>query len=143
MKRVKSHAGWMTLLFALDLRSRLSATPTALPLAVPRPSKPNPGWRSVATTDILVWKGKYYLYYQAFMEASGTRGDFCPVAVSSADSPDGPWIPHNKVVIPNGAAGDHFGASVTAGPYGYYLIGAPLTDGNGGSRHGVFHAWDD
>ena len=35
-------------------------------VAVPRPLKPNPGWRSVTTTDILVWKGKYYLYYQAF-----------------------------------------------------------------------------
>ncbi len=71
-------------------------------VAVPRPSKPNPGWRSVSTTDILVWKGKYYLYYQAFMQASGTRGDDCPVAVSYADSPDGPWTPSNKIVIPNG-----------------------------------------
>ncbi|TWT81548.1 Glycosyl hydrolases family 43 [Planctomycetes bacterium CA13] len=75
-------------------------------VAVPRPPKPNPGWRSVTTTDILVWKGKYYLYYQAFMEASGTRGDFCPVAVSYADSPDGPWTAANQVVIPNGAEGE-------------------------------------
>ena len=69
-------------------------------VAVPRPPKPNPGWRSVTTTDILQWEGKYYLYYQAFDEASGTRGDFCPVAVSYALSPDGPWTPYNKVVIP-------------------------------------------
>jgi hypothetical protein len=75
-------------------------------VAVPRPPKPNPGWRSVTTTDILVWKGKYYLYYQAFMEASGLRGDYCPVAVSSADSPDGPWTAANKIVIPNGAEGE-------------------------------------
>lgn len=75
-------------------------------VAVPRPPKPNAGWRSVTTTDILVWKGKYYLYYQAFMEASGTRGDDCPVAVSYADSPDGPWTPFNKIVIPNGAKGE-------------------------------------
>ena len=75
-------------------------------IAVPRPPKPNPGWRSVSTTDILVFKGKYYLYYQGFMEASGKRGDDCPVAVSSADSPDGPWTPHNKIVIPNGAKGE-------------------------------------
>ena len=74
-------------------------------VAIPRPPKPQPGWRSVTTTDILVWKGKYYLYYQAFMEASGTRGDFCPVAVSYADSPDGPWTAANKIVIPNGAEG--------------------------------------
>ena len=75
-------------------------------VAVPRPPKPAVGWRSVTTTDILAWKGKYYLYYQGFMEASGTRGDDCPVAVSWADSPDGPWTPYNKIVIPNGAAGE-------------------------------------
>lgn len=79
-------------------------------VAVPRPPKPTVGWRSVTTTDILKWKGKYYLYYQGFMEASGTRGDDCPVIVSYADSPDGPWTAHNKVVIPNGKEGewDHF-----------------------------------
>ncbi|AWW29613.1 glycoside hydrolase [Echinicola strongylocentroti] len=74
-------------------------------VAVPRPPKPQPGWRSVTTTDILKWKGKYYLYFQAFMEASGLRGDFCPVSVAYADSPDGPWTHTNKVVIPNGPEG--------------------------------------
>ena len=79
-------------------------------VAVPRPPKPTLGWRSVTTTDILVWKGKYYLYYQAFSEASGkSGGDDCPVAVSYADSPDGPWTALNKIVIPNGSPGawDH------------------------------------
>lgn len=75
-------------------------------VAVPRPPKPQPGWRSVTTTDILKWKGKYYLYYQAFMEASGLKGDNCPVAVSYADSPDGPWTPTYKIVIPNGTEGE-------------------------------------
>lgn len=75
-------------------------------VAVPRPPKPNVGWRSVTTTDILIWKGKYYLYYQGFMEASGKRGDDCPVTVSYADSPDGPWIPYNKVVVENGEEGE-------------------------------------
>lgn len=74
-------------------------------VAIPRPPKPNVGWRSVSTTDILVWEGKYYLYYQGFMEASGKRGDDCPVAVSSADSPNGPWTPTHKIVIPNGPEG--------------------------------------
>ncbi|WP_199240642.1 family 43 glycosylhydrolase [Tamlana fucoidanivorans] len=74
-------------------------------IAVPRPPKPNPGWRSVTTTDILKWKGRYYLYFQAFMEASGLRGDFCPVSVAYADSPDGPWTHSNKIVIPNGPDG--------------------------------------
>ncbi|SFF68180.1 Glycosyl hydrolases family 43 [Salegentibacter agarivorans] len=75
-------------------------------VAVPRPPKPNVGWRSVSTADILKWEGKYYLYYQGFMEASGKRGDDCPVVVSYSDSPDGPWIPHNEIVIPNGAPGE-------------------------------------
>lgn len=75
-------------------------------IAVPRPARPAPGWRSVSTTDILVWKGKYYLYYQAFFEASGKQGDYCPVAVSYADSPDGPWTAANKIVVPNGNPGE-------------------------------------
>jgi len=75
-------------------------------VAISRPPKPQVGWRSVSTTDILIWEEKYYLYYQGFMEASGKRGDDCPVAVSYADSPDGPWTPYNKVVIPNGDEGD-------------------------------------
>ncbi|MEM9329235.1 MAG: glycoside hydrolase, partial [Bacteroidota bacterium] len=75
-------------------------------VAIPRPPKPAVGWRSVSTTDILVFEGKYYLYYQGFMEASGKRGDDCPVAVSYADSPDGPWTPHNEIVIPNGGPGE-------------------------------------
>ena len=74
-------------------------------VAVPRPPKPEVGWRAVTTTDILKWKGKYYLYYQGFMEASGKRGDYCPVTASYADSPDGPWTPAGKIVIDNGPEG--------------------------------------
>ncbi|MGQ1785191.1 MULTISPECIES: glycoside hydrolase family 117 protein [unclassified Saccharicrinis] len=75
-------------------------------VAIPRPPKPAVGWRSVTTCDILKFKGKYYIYYQGFKEASGLRGDDCPVAVSYADSPDGPWTPYNKVVVDNGAEGE-------------------------------------
>lgn len=75
-------------------------------IAVPRPPRPHAGWRSVSTADILVWKGKYYLYYQGFLEASGKRGDFCPVVMSWADSPDGPWTPVHHPVVPNGARGE-------------------------------------
>lgn len=74
-------------------------------VAVPRPPKPEVGWRAVTTTDILKWKGKYYLYYQGFMEASGKRGDYCPVTASYADSPDGPWTPAGKIIIDNGPEG--------------------------------------
>ncbi|MEL6256170.1 MAG: glycoside hydrolase [Bacteroidota bacterium] len=75
-------------------------------VAIPRPPKPEVGWRSVSTTDILKWKGKYYLYYQGFMEISGKRGDDCPVTVSYADSPNGPWTAHGEIVIPNGSEGE-------------------------------------
>lgn len=77
-------------------------------VAVPRLEKPYPGWRSVSTPDILVYKGKYYLYYQAYTEMPGGRpgrGDYCPVAASVSDSPDGPWTPSNKTVIENGPEG--------------------------------------
>lgn len=75
-------------------------------IAVARPEKPNSGWRSVATPDILIWKGKYYLYYQAFDEPSGLRGDWCPVSVSYADSPAGPWTHGADKVIPFGKKGE-------------------------------------
>ena len=55
-------------------------------VAVPRLEKPFPGWRSVSTPDILIWEGKYYLYYQAYTQmpgGPGTQGDDCPVAVLS------------------------------------------------------------
>ncbi len=75
-------------------------------VAVTRPEYPIPGWRAVATPDILKFKEKYYLYYQAFTEPSGVRGDYCPVGVAYSDSPNGPWTHVDKVVIPTGAKGE-------------------------------------
>ncbi len=75
-------------------------------LAVPRPPKPAIGWRSIATPDILVWEGKYYLYFQAFNEPSGLRGDWCPISVAVADSPNGPWTHTGQIVIPLGKEGE-------------------------------------
>ena len=74
-------------------------------VAIPRPPKPEVGNRSVATADILKFKGKFYLYYQAFNEPSGKSGDLCPVAMSWADSPDGPWTPCGHPVVDYGAPG--------------------------------------
>ncbi len=85
-------------------------------IAIPRPEKPTLGWRSVCTPDILVWKGKYYLYYQSFVEPSGLKGDHCPVSVSTADSPNGPWTPSGYAVIDNGAPGEWDQYSIH-GPY--------------------------
>ncbi|MEX0324249.1 MAG: glycoside hydrolase family 117 protein [Puniceicoccaceae bacterium] len=79
-------------------------------VAVKRPPEPDTGWRSCVTPDILKWKGKFYLYYQAFNEPSGLRGDDCVVSMSYADSPDGPWTHSGKVIIPTGPKGawDHY-----------------------------------
>ncbi|MFI3269733.1 MAG: family 43 glycosylhydrolase [Rikenellaceae bacterium] len=74
-------------------------------VAVERPKRPMAGFRSVSTPDILVWKGKYYLYYQAFSEPSGLKGDYCPVSMSYASSPDGPWTHHEGEVIKCGEKG--------------------------------------
>ncbi|MGB5264420.1 MAG: family 43 glycosylhydrolase [Lutimonas sp.] len=85
-------------------------------VAVPRPPKPYPGHRSVATSDILFYKGKYYLYYQAFSEPSGNGKDECPVAMSYADNPDGPWTPLNKIVV-NFGDDDEWDHRVIHDPY--------------------------
>lgn len=82
-------------------------------VAVTRMEKPYAGWRSISTPDILVYKNKYYLYYQAYTVmpgAPGTTGDDCAVSVAVSDSPDGPWTPSNKIVLPNGPENtwDHY-----------------------------------
>ncbi|MEM7809285.1 MAG: hypothetical protein AAF561_14340, partial [Planctomycetota bacterium] len=75
-------------------------------VAVARPPKPDVGWRSVCTPDILKWNGRFYLYYQSFVEPSGLRGDYCPIGVAHADSPDGPWTRVDGVVLPEGKPGE-------------------------------------
>ncbi|MEM7654857.1 MAG: family 43 glycosylhydrolase [Bacteroidota bacterium] len=74
-------------------------------IAVARPAPPAPGWRAVTTPDVLKFKGKFYLYFQSFLEASGKKGDHCPVSVAYADAPDGPWTLTHEIVIPNGPPG--------------------------------------
>lgn len=74
-------------------------------VAVHRPKKPNLGWRSVATPDILVWEGKYYLYFQAFNEPSGLNGDWCGISMAYADFPEGPWRHSGKLSFPLGQKG--------------------------------------
>ena len=75
-------------------------------IAIKRPAKPLLGWRSVATPDILVWDDRYYLYFQAFVEPSGIKGDWCPATVAWSDSPDGPWTQTNEPIIPFGKKGE-------------------------------------
>ncbi len=73
--------------------------------AVTRPPKGKFGWRSNCTPDILIWKGKYYLYYQAY-SAIIEGGDSCPVTMAQAESPDGPWYALGRPVLESGAPED-------------------------------------
>jgi len=75
--------------------------------AVKRLPKPGYGWRSISTPDVLVWKGKYYMYYQAFNAApGGKRGDRAAVTAAVADSPSGPWKPTGKPLLDFGGPDD-------------------------------------
>ncbi|VGO16367.1 hypothetical protein PDESU_04958 [Pontiella desulfatans] len=65
--------------------------------AVRRPPKPEQGHRSICTPGILVWEGKYYLYFQAYNQVGGQ--EYCPVRVAYADSPNGPWTHHPANVV--------------------------------------------
>ncbi|GAB6165926.1 hypothetical protein JCM19992_19260 [Thermostilla marina] len=79
--------------------------------AVRRPPKGQFGWRSNCTPDILLWGGKYYLYYQAY-SAVIQGGDACPVTLAVADSPDGPWRPLGRPVIEPSGPGAWDGACI-------------------------------
>jgi len=83
-------------------------------VAVKRGPKGRYDHRSVFTADILVFKGKYYLYYQAAGSLDQAvkmgnhptlGGDFLPnvIGMSWADSPDGPWHAMDKPVLEVGA----------------------------------------
>ena len=84
--------------------------------AVRRAPKGEYGWRSVSTPDILVWGGRYYLYYQGFNEIPGLKGDRAAVTVAKADSPDGPWRALGKVIVDFGKA-DEWDANAIHDPY--------------------------
>ena len=82
-------------------------------VAVKRATKGEYGDRSLSTTDILVYKGKYYLYYQTFTGPfSGAKGDHCDVSMAWADSPDGPWTKTTKPVIQLGSEKDWDGGAI-------------------------------
>jgi hypothetical protein len=62
------------------------------------------GWRSLCTPDILMWKGKYYLYYQVYNGVPGPE-HMATVSVAVSESPDGPWEKLGKPVLDRGAEG--------------------------------------
>lgn len=91
-------------------------------VAVSRPEPGNNGWRSVCTPDILEWQGKYYLYYQCYnhivgsKNIDGSRMDRYGASVAVSDSPNGPWVRYEKIVVPHGELGD-WDEGTIADPY--------------------------
>jgi hypothetical protein len=82
-------------------------------VAVPRTPKGQYGDRAATTTDILVYKGKYYLFYQTFTGPfSSKTGDHCDVSIARADSPDGPWTRGTEPIIPLGGEEDWDGGAI-------------------------------
>ncbi len=108
--------------------------------AVKRLPRPQYGWRSVSTPDVLVWGGKYYLYYQGFNEIPGLQGDRAATTVAQADSPNGPWTPLGRVVVDFGAV-DEWDSGAIHDPYPLvyknriylYYKGSPGKGGRGGT----------
>lgn len=60
--------------------------------------------RSVFTPDIMEYKGKYYLYYQA-VKFPYTQRSQNMIGMSWADSPEGPWHRHPEPVLTPGKKG--------------------------------------
>lgn len=55
----------------------------------------------------IFWCGRVILsLFQGIYGGQWHKGDDCPVAVSYAHSPDGPWTAYNKIVIANGKEGE-------------------------------------
>ena len=64
--------------------------------------------RSVFTPGILVWRGRYYLYYQAVGYPYGTRTRNT-VGMAWAETPAGPWHRHGEPVLTPGTPGAWLG----------------------------------
>ncbi len=104
--------------------------------AVRRPARPVTGWRSICTPDVLIWKGRYYLYFQAYSPMVGGQ-ERCPVMAAVAESPHGPWEYQEKPVIEPGPPGswDNIKINdpyllVVGGKILLYYKGAPIERGD-------------
>ena len=108
--------------------------------AIKRPKKGVYGWRSVATPDILIWRGKYYLYYQGFNEIPFNDGDKAATTIAEASSPKGPWKRADKVIVDFGKEGE-WDSNAIHDPYPLvyngkiymYYKGSPGKGGRGGT----------
>jgi len=62
--------------------------------------------RCVFTPDILVANGKYYMYYQVAKSPHVYKEGPHHIAMAWADSPNGPWYKHDKLILsPTGKGG--------------------------------------
>lgn len=120
-------------------------------VAVRRGPKGSFDARSVFTPNVLVANGRFYLFYQAAADLSqGQGGDFAGnvIAMSWADSPDGPWIKAPEPMLKTGPEGafDHRNVHdpsliVREGKYWLYYKGHPGGPTGRDKRWGVPIAW--
>ena len=75
-------------------------------VAVARPPKGQPGWRSLSTPGVLIWKGKYYIYFQSFNDAPAATADRADVRIAWSASPNGPFQIVDSEIIPYGQEGE-------------------------------------
>jgi hypothetical protein len=103
-------------------------------VAVGRAPRGSYGDRSLSTPDILVFEGKYYLYYQTYTgKFEKDKGDYCDVSMAWSDGPDGPWHRIDKPVLELGSP-DEWDSKAIHDPYlliyegqvWLYYKGAPL-----------------
>lgn len=121
-------------------------------VAVRRGPKGSFDARSVFTPNVLVANGRYYLFYQAAasLEQGRGLGDFAGnvIAMSWADSADGPWIKGPEPILRTGPEGafDHRNVHdpsliVREGKYWLYYKGSPGGSTGRDKRWGVPIAW--
>jgi hypothetical protein len=101
-------------------------------VAVPRAPRGQYGDRSLTTPSVLVYRGKYYLYYQAWT-GRWARNDCVGVSMAWAESPDGPWTRLDRTVVSRGERDEWDGCAihdpfplVYRGKIWLYYKGAPL-----------------
>ena len=69
------------------------------------------GDRSLSTPSVLVFAGKYYIYYQTFTQR-WLPYDCAGVSMAWSESPDGPWLKHGEPVVPRGGEDDWDGCAI-------------------------------
>ena len=106
-------------------------------IAVHRAPQGEYGDRALTTPGLLVYGGKYYLYYQTYT-TRWEKGDTNTVSMAWADSPEGPWTRLGYPLIEQGAADAWDSRSihdpfpmVYRGQIWLYYKGGPFPQGSG------------